>query len=226
MRPTIKEILAAFGRPLALVPFFALFYLLGTLVSLLEHTVQCFPMTVVTSEKSLAEQVAALPGNCSVVVETEKFMIESAIFSDVDLPPVRDIYLVMLEGDYGRREDLLRLSDAIVEMNPFLKRVADLYVSGKLKLFAASFALGVIVAVLTFPVALPPRTPFRRLDNSAMLFGGILFLLCFVGGFLTAPPVFRGVYFLATAAGLVFALVFRLMVRRFEHPRVTEGTKA
>ncbi len=221
MRPTIREIVASFGRPFALVPFFVLFYLLGILVSLLEHTVRCFPMTVVTSEKTIAEQVVALPGNCSGVVETEKFMIESAIFNDVDLPPVRDIYLVTLEGDYARWEDLLRLSDAIVEMNPFLKRVADLYVVGRLKLFAASFALGVIVAVLTFPMALPPRTPFRRLDNSAMLFGGALFVLCGVVVFSTVPSVFRGAYLLAVTAGLLFALIFRFLMKRFEHSRTT-----
>ncbi len=206
---------------MAIVPFFILFYLLGMLVTLLEHTVNCFPLTVVTSDKAVAEQAAAF-GTCSAVIETEKFMIENSIFSDVDLPPVRDIYLVMSEGDYERSKEISRIPDAIVEMNPFLKQVADLYLAGKLKLFAASFVIGIVTAVLTFPVALPLRTPFRRLDRAVAAFGASLFFFCFGAGLFVVPGSFRGVYLLTVGVGLVFVLVFRLIVKRYEQ---VEGSK-
>ncbi len=148
MKPTFKEILVSFGRPFALLPFFVLLYLLGSLVGLLEHTIHCFPLTAITSDRAFAERLAAMPENCSAHIETEKFMIESTIFNDADLPPVRDIYLVMVEGDYDRWVEVSREPEAIVEMNPFLRRVADLYLAGRLKLFTGSFAIAVIVAVV------------------------------------------------------------------------------
>lgn len=201
------------------MPFFALFYLLGSLVDLLEHTVHCFPITVVTSDSAVVERLTSLPGNCTVSVETEKFMIESAIFNDTDLPPVRDIHLVMLETNYHRWEDIKRLPGAVAEMNPFLKRAADLYLEGKIKLFAMSFALGIIVAVFTFPVAIPLRTPFRRLDRAAALFGGILFFFLSVTGFFIVPRVFRGAYLLSVGVGLVFVLLLSLLMRRYGERR-------
>ena len=221
MRPTLREILAAFGRPFAFVPFFAILYLLAALVALLDHTVHCFPVTAVTTDRAVAERLAALPGNCSAAVEAEKFMIESAIFNDTDIPPVRDIYLVAIEGDYAAWEELQRTPGAVVEMNPFLKRVADLYLTGRLKLLSASFAIGVIAAVLTFPVALPVRTPFRRLDLAATIFGWVLFGALLIGGAVMAPPVFLPAYLLAAAAGMLFALVFRILMKKYE---TKEGT--
>lgn len=216
MRPTLREIVVAFTRPAAFLPFFVLLYLLGALTGLLERTVTCFPMSVITTNKAVAEKLADRPGNCSSSVEVEKFMIESAIFNDTDLPPVRDIYLVFLEADYASWEDIQRMGDTVAEMNPFLRRVADLYLAGRLKMMVIAFIVGVIVAVLSFPFALPRRTPFRRLDIAASVAGWGSFAALAVGVAFAVHPVFLPTYALTTGAGMLFALVFRILLKKHE----------
>lgn len=216
MRPTLREIVVAFTRPAAFLPFFVLLYLFGALTGLLERTVTCFPMSIVTTNKEIAEKLADRPGNCRSSVEVEKFMIESAIFNDTDLPPVRDIYLVFIEADYAAWEEVQKLGDAIAEMNPFLKRVADFYLVGRLKIMAIAFAMGIIMAVLTFPFALPRRSPFRRLDIAAGIAGWGSFAALAVGVAFAVHPVFLPTYMLTTAAGMLFALVFRILLKKYE----------
>ncbi len=216
MRPTLREIVVAFTRPAAFLPFFILLYLFGALTGLLEQTVTCFPMSVITTNKAVAEKLADRPGNCRSSVEVEKFMIESPIFTDTDLPPVRDIYLVFVEADYAAWEEVQALGDAIAEMNPFLKRIADLYIAGRLKMMAIAFIMGIITAVFTFPFALPRRTPFRRLDIAAGIAGWGTFAALAVGVAFAVHPVFLPTYMLATAAGILFALVFRILLKKHE----------
>ncbi len=216
MRPTIREIVAAFARPFAFVPFFALLLSIGSLVGLLERTVTCFPVTVITSDRGLAEAMAGRANNCRATVEVEKFMIESPIFNDIDLPPVRDIFFVTLETDYAAWEEIQRTPDAIAEMNPFLKRVADLYLAGRLKIMIIAFVTGVVTAVLTFPFAFPRRSPFRRLDLAAASTGwGLLGLLSFGVAF-AVPPLFLPTYLLTLAVGLAFAILLRVLARKLE----------
>gem|GEM_PF-1667445 len=216
MRPTLREIVVAFLRPAAFLPFFVLLYLLGALTGLLERTVTCFPMTVITTNKAVAEKLADRPGNCSASLEVEKFMIESPIFNDTDLPPVRDIYLVFIEAEYASWEEVQQQGDAIAEMNPFLKRIADLYLVGRLKMMAIAFILGVITAVLSFPFALPRRSPFRRLDIGAGIAGWGTFAALAVGVAFAVHPVFLPAYLLTTAAGILFAFVFRILLKKHE----------
>lgn len=216
MRPTLREIVVAFTRPAAFLPFFVLLYLFGALTGLLERTVTCFPMSVITTNKAVAEKLADRPGNCRSSLELEKFMIESPIFNDTDLPPVRDIYLVFLEADYTAWEEVRRTGDAIAEMNPFLKRIADLYLAGRLKMLVIAFIVGIIAAVLTFPFALPRRSPFRRLDIAAGIAGWGVFGALAVGVAFAVHPVFLPAYALTTAAGILFAIVFRILLKKHE----------
>ncbi len=201
-------------RPFAVLPFFLFLLFADYAVSYFEQTLRCFPVTVVTTDKKIVERLAAVPDRCMFSVETEKFMIESQIFNDYDVPPVKDIYLIMLKTAYTQWDEIREIDNAITEMNPFVKRAADFYIANGLKLKLGVFLAALVVLLLCTPVAAVALPKGRRIRIASGLwllgsYGAAGFWL-----FFNAAAGSKNMLIFSLSAGFVMYIIMEVIVTK------------
>ncbi len=122
-----------------LVVFFSVLYFILYGFSYLEKRISCFPVTVITTDKTATDKIFDSMEICSISVAVEKMTFDSAVFNHYEKLPVKDIYLYSVEIPYLQWESVKKIDDAISEANPYIEDIIEDYVHSRIKYQSIAF---------------------------------------------------------------------------------------
>ena len=171
-----KPIVVVIYKNLALLLFFVLFNVIIYFFTFMENLNDCFPATVITTDRTQVDNILHDIDTCSVVVDTEKMTFDSAIFNHYENPPVKDVYLFSLSFPYEKWDIFKNLDNAISDTNPYVEKIVVTYNSSRMKLFSVAFML-IFGLWLVFTVRIAPS--WKR-SKHVFFVTSISTLVCFM----------------------------------------------
>ena len=180
--------------------------------NIFEETAKCFPVTIITSNPSVAEPLLNEIEKCSISVETEKMTFDSSIFNDYESLPVKDIYFYVVETPYANWERIKTTEDIIPEANPFLEESVADYLGSKMKYWTISF----IISMLFGSLLIAGIVTSRSLAKRQFVILNTFFIVEFIGAAaalsISFPPVFSPlictVFLVLAAAYIGISIIF------------------
>lgn len=167
-----------------------------------ENMVECFPATIITTQKEPVEQALGEVHLCSVSVQSERMTFDSSIFNHYETLPVKEIFLYSLKLPYRNWEDIKNMDDTITEANPYIEEIVSFYLASKMKSQLLSFVFSILIgAVLIFNIAAAHKMTKKQffvlfLINSTLYVAASICLLSAFPAFLLPLS--------ATSAGVLF----------------------
>lgn len=183
--------------------FFIVLSLQNYLIIHLENLTECFPVTLITTQKEAVETVISDLKTCSVSVQSERMTFDSSIFNHYETLPVKEIYLYSLKIPYQNWNEIKNLEDVIPEANPYIEDIVSLYTASKMKFHLFSFIFSMVLGIyFIFRIVASnkmKRKPFLAIStiNSIVYIVYSILLLTFF------PAVVMPLS--ATSAGVLFA---------------------
>ncbi len=148
MKNKIRYLFKSLVGVLTFLPFFLSILTVSYVLMFFTTLENCFPATLVTTDRSVVDRQMKNK-NCTVSLTSEKLMIESEVFNDYDMPPVKTIYFLTFETDYDRIVELSSIDEAVVETNPYLESVYEFYLENKMKITSIMFFIAIIIHIIS-----------------------------------------------------------------------------
>ena len=167
-----------------------------------ENMVECFPATIITTQKEPVEQALGEVRLCSVSVQSERMTFDSSIFSHYETLPVKEIFLYSVKLPYRNWEDIKNMDDTITEANPYMEEIVSFYLGSKMKSQLLSFIFSILIgAVLIFNIAAAYKMTKKQFF-ALFIINSIVYVVASIC-LLTAFPAFL-LPLSATSAGVLF----------------------
>lgn len=145
--------LSALLKPLILLPWIALLIIFASLTSWLDTQIDCFPVTVISTDAATVDSIQQNYTPCSIEISQEKLVIDSRLLNDNERSSVKTIWLIKLRIPYDTTKNLQLLPDAVVEINSFIKESATTWQASRIKtmiiLFLIATLFGIVSTLLT-----------------------------------------------------------------------------
>ncbi|MGI6393824.1 MAG: hypothetical protein ACOX2F_03670 [bacterium] len=168
---------------LAVTFLFFVMYVVFFAFSFLEQKADCFPVTVITTEKEMVDELFSDINLCSLFVESERMTFDSSIFNHYELLPVKEIYLYSAEIPFAKWKDIKKIEDFIAETNPYVESVVEDYLSSKLKYhtiaFIVLFFIGLLILLKAVPSWKISKGKFKLLSLVTVALYGVFALFLF-----------------------------------------------
>ena len=137
-----------FKKLVFLTLFFIIWYFQNYLIVYLENLADCFPVTLITTQKEQVEKLISQLKTCSVSVQSERMAFDSSIFNHYETLPVKEIYLYSVKIPYSDwKSEVKDLEDAITEANPYIDEIVSFYNSSKMKFWLCSFIFSTLLGI-------------------------------------------------------------------------------
>lgn len=179
-----------FKGTLAMALFCGFFCVQLYVFNIFEEVSRCFPVTIITSNPSVAEPLLSGIEKCSISVETEKMTFDSSIFNDYESLPIKDIYFYVVETPFQNWERIKTTEDLIPEANPFLEESVADYLGSKMKYWTISFIISMLFGSLLIAGIVTSKSLTKRQFIVLNTFFIIAFIGSAVGFSVSFPPVF------------------------------------
>ena len=167
-----------------------------------ENMVECFPATIITTQKEPVEQALGEVRLCSVSVQSERMTFDSSIFNHYETLPVKEIFLYSVKLPYRNWEDIKNMDDTITEANPYMEEIVSFYLGSKMKSQLLSFIFSILIgAVLIFNIAAAYKMTKKQFF-ALFIINSIVYVVASIC-LLTAFPAFL-LPLSATSAGVLF----------------------
>ena len=127
--------------------FFTILSLQNYLAVYLENLAECFPVTLITTQKEQVENALSQSKICSVSVQSERMTFDSSIFNHYETLPVKEIYLYSVKIPYENWNEIRNLEDVIPEANPYIEEIVSFYLGSKMKFYLFSFIFSAVLGI-------------------------------------------------------------------------------
>ena len=150
-------------RIVFLVLFFVILAFQNYLFIYVENLAACFPVTLITTQKSSAEKIIAASEICSVSVQSERMTFDSSIFNHYETLPVKEIYLYSVKIPYKNWNEIKNSEDIIPEANPYIGEIVSFYLESKMKCWVFSFVFSALLGLFfVFEIVASNKMPRKR----------------------------------------------------------------
>lgn len=210
MKNKILSFFKSLTGTLTFLPFFLSILIVSCVLMFFITLEDCFPATLVTTDRTVIDRQMK-NRNCKASMISEKLMIESEVFNDYDMPPVKTIYFFSFETDHDRIVELASIPEAVVETNPYLEAAYKFYSDNEMKMISVMFFASIvvhIVSVLIFSVWFPAVSFFDFFLRISVFVAAVIRLLIFLKGKSPILPVI-----LVSFVGTVFFFMIFIIQR-------------
>ena len=160
--------------------FFIILSLQNYLIVYLENLADCFPVTLITTQKEQVETLISQFKTCSVSVQSERMAFDSSIFNHYETLPVKEIYLYSIKIPYSDWSEVKDLEDAITEANPYIEEIVSLYTSSKMKFWLFSFIFSTLLGIcFIFKIAASNKVTKKQFVAVSVL-NSVIYIICSV----------------------------------------------
>lgn len=196
--------------------FFFFFLIIASFFTFLENLNDCFPVTVITTDRTQIDNIINKITPCQISIDSEKMTFDSAIFNHYETPPVKDIYLFYLSIPHSSWDLLKNIDNAISDTNPYVEKTITLYNSSRIKFFSIAFVI-VFAIGLIFSVKIAPSWKKSKRNYFITAFFTLLtfVFLSSVSYSLSSPRIYSFItvsllVFLVTYL-IILAIIYRLI---------------
>lgn len=114
----------------------------------IENLTECFPVTIITTQKEPVEQALSGIKLCSLSVQSERMTFDSSIFNDYEVLPVKEIFLYSVKIPYSGWNEIKNMENMITEANPYIEDAVIFYTASRMKYLLFSFIFSTLVGII------------------------------------------------------------------------------
>lgn len=203
-------------KNLFLFLFFLIFYVVIYSFTFLENLNDCFPATVITTDREQVDRIVNGIDLCYISVETEKMTFDSAIFNHYETPPVKDVFLFSISMPYEKWDLLKSLENAISDTNPYVENTVVVYNSSRIKFLSVAFIIISLIWLLFSTKTVPSWRRSKHDLFVTVIFTSINFVLLSTFSYLIASPKVHSFITITLSLFLItyiiiLAIIYRLI---------------
>ncbi|HNW82621.1 MAG TPA: hypothetical protein PKG52_06970 [bacterium] len=209
-------IVTAIYKNFALLLFFVVFNVIIYFFTFMESLNACFPVTVITTDRTQIDNIINDLTVCSESVDTEKMTFDSAIFNHYETPPVKDVYLFSLSFPYEKWDRVKNLDNAITDINPYVEKTVITYNGARIKFFSIAFII-IFGIWLIFTIRIAPSWKkskhnfFVTAISTVISFTILSFLSCFFASAKTYSFIFISISVFFVTYIIILSIIYRLI---------------
>ena len=197
-----------------LILLFIVLSLQNYLILCLENLTECFPVTLITTQKESVEAAVSQLKTCSVSVQSERMTFDSSIFNHYETLPVKEIYLYSLKIPYADWNEIKNLDDVIPEANPYVEDVVSVYAVSKMKFYLFFFVFSVVLGIyFIFKIVASNKMPRKRFLIISII-NSIFYMVCSALLLYLFPVVVMPLS--AASAGVLFAACILMTLMNYK----------